>query len=578
MSIDPSAQQEMAEFPEMNPGPVMRMDGSGQVLLANRAARKLFGGDRVLGRTWNELFPNTSLTLWERVLAGEVGLQHETEIGERSLCFTLAHLVGSDFVFAYGSDVTNLKLAERTLAEQAAALAEMARFPEMNPGPVCRVDHDAVVVLANGAARELFGGESLLGESWLNLCPGVDAAFWGRVLAHDGETLLEARIGGKHLLFTHRPIEGAEDVFVYGADITTQKTTEVALRQSEKMATLGTLAAGVAHELNNPAAAAQRAAEQLRYAFTRLQESQARLGGLDLQVRETQALTELDTRAREQAACPCDLDPLARSDRESEVEDWLDEHDVEDAWELAPSLVSLDFNTSQLDELASRFSDGALAPAIAWLSHTYPVYSLLEEIRHGAGRVSEIVAALKSYSYVGQAPVQAVDVNEGIRNTLVILRNKLKQGIHVEQHLAADLPRIQAFGSELNQVWTNLIDNAADAMGGRGRLVIRSAADDGLVRVEVEDDGPGIPSEIQSRIFDPFTVELPLHRPPQTAWCTSTWSPCEGEVSQHGEAGLRAWLSLATSGPVVWRGIKFAPLVGAVLIAINDGDAILKAR
>jgi signal transduction histidine kinase len=145
-----------------------------------------------------------------------------------------------------------------------------------------------------------------------------------------------------------------------------------------------------------------------------------------------------------------------------------------------------------------------------WLVHLCSVYRLLEEIRHGAGRVSEIVGALKSYSFLGQAPIQDIDVNEGLRQTLIIMRSKLKKGVHVVQELDADLPRIHAYGSELNQVWTNLIDNAVGAMDGQGKLVLRSRRDGDSIVVEIEDDGPGIPKDIVARIFDPFfTTKAP---------------------------------------------------------------------
>jgi signal transduction histidine kinase len=149
---------------------------------------------------------------------------------------------------------------------------------------------------------------------------------------------------------------------------------------------------------------------------------------------------------------------------------------------------------------------GSLA---VWHAHSYRVYRLLDEIRHGAGRLVEIVGAMKAYSYLGQGEVQSVDVNEGIRSTLVILRSKLKRGIQVKQDLDTRLPRIEAMGGELNQVWTNLLDNAADAMDGRGEIRLRSSLQGERVVVEVEDDGPGIPEDHQSRVFDAFFTTKP---------------------------------------------------------------------
>ena len=147
---------------------------------------------------------------------------------------------------------------------------------------------------------------------------------------------------------------------------------------------------------------------------------------------------------------------------------------------------------------------------LAWLAATYNVYSLLEEVGQGATRIAELVGALKMYTFMDQAPVQAVDVNQGLENTLVMLRSKLRAGINVRREYAENLPRIQAYGSELNQVWTNLIDNAIDAMDGQGELVVRTRQEDGLVVVEIEDNGPGIPPAVQPHVFDPFfTTKAP---------------------------------------------------------------------
>jgi signal transduction histidine kinase len=285
---------------------------------------------------------------------------------------------------------------------------------------------------------------------------------------------------------------------------------EMMLRQSEKMATLGTLTAGIAHELNNPAAATRRAAEQLREVSLRLEAAGQRLRAVSMTAAQQEALRALAARARERAGAPADLDALGRSDREAEVEQWLEARGLDDAWELAPALVGQGLEPAGLDRLAADFQGEALSAALAWAASLFPVYTLLDEIGEGSSRISAIVGALKTYSYLGQAPVQAVDLREGLDNTLVILRGKLKAGISVHREYASDLPKVQGYGSELNQVWTNLIDNAADAMGGKGRITIRTRRQDGWAVVEIEDDGPGIPEEIQPRIFDPFfTTKAP---------------------------------------------------------------------
>jgi len=284
---------------------------------------------------------------------------------------------------------------------------------------------------------------------------------------------------------------------------------EVMLRQSEKLATLGKLSAGMAHELNNPAAAAQRGAAQLRAAIADLQATHLRLGELDLAEAQLASLLALDQRARERARQPADMDSLARSDREAELESWLDGHGIENPWEVAPALVDLGFDQGELDGLVAELSPAQFGAVIAWLNCTFIIYGLLEEIGQGAGRISEIVKALKSYSYLDQAPVQEVDVHEGLDNTLVVLRGKLKPGVSVHRDYAPDMPHIQAYGSELNQVWTNIIDNAIDAMDGQGEITLRTRHDDQWAIVEIEDNGPGIPEAILPRLFDPFSTTKP---------------------------------------------------------------------
>ncbi len=219
---------------------------------------------------------------------------------------------------------------------------------------------------------------------------------------------------------------------------------------------------------------------------------------------------ELDRQAGRRAAQPVGLDTLQRSDQESALEDWLDDNSIENGWELAPQLAGLGYSPAELDHLASVFPGKALAAVLGWLGITFTIYTLLEEIGQGATRISEIVKALKSYAYLDQAPVQSIDVHEGLDNTLVMLRSKLKEGVGVHRDYAADLPRIQAYGSELNQVWTNIIDNAVDAMHGKGEITIRTCWEKDLVIVEIEDNGPGIPESVRAKIFDPFFTTKPV--------------------------------------------------------------------
>lgn len=291
------------------------------------------------------------------------------------------------------------------------------------------------------------------------------------------------------------------------------RSTTSKLRQSEKMAQIGTLTAGIAHELNNPAAAVKRGAEQLEQAITRSTETYEILNSSGLNEDQLRTWEELTRKAQENAATPPEMDALTRSDREYELEEWLEDLGVEDAWELAPDMVNLDFSGEELDMLASTFDPEQFVAIIKSLNTTYTMYNLLAELKQGAGRISGIVKALKTYSYLDQAPIQSVDIHQGIDDTLLILRHKLKDGISVRREYEPDLPHIQGYGSELNQVWTNIIDNAAYALkdkpAGEGQILIRTERDDDWISIRIEDNGPGIPEEIKGRLFDPFFTTKP---------------------------------------------------------------------
>ena len=412
-------------------------------------------------------------------------------------------------VFAIFVDVDDRYELEQTLANTTEELIAASAFPEMSPGPVYRLDLRGVVVLANAPARQVFGNIRLEGQSWLSLCPGISASDWARVLAGEPGIAVESHFGEKFMLFTHSVDRQRGYVFVYGTDLTDQRAAERALRERERMAAIGTLAAGVAHEMNNPAAAAQRGGEQLALVVRDLSASWLRLHHLGLSHEQLARLMELDQIAVERAGEPNALDALGRADREAQVEGWLTTARVAEGWRFALDLTDMGLSDIQLNEMQRLFDGDRLMAVLAWLTTAYTAERLAQSVRRSSARVSELVGTLKSYAFLDRAPIQAVDVRKGLEHTLALLHSRIGEAIAVHCEFATDAPEIEGRGGELNQVWTNLIDNAVGAMRGVGTLTLRLASDPMHVTVEIEDTGPGIGLEIQSRIFDPFFTTKP---------------------------------------------------------------------
>ena len=273
------------------------------------------------------------------------------------------------------------------------------------------------------------------------------------------------------------------------------------LKQQEKMAALGKLAAGLAHELNNPASAARRAARTLSTLLPDLQAQTVRLCGLGLHEAQFNTLIAL---LRSASARPAPaLLPLEASDREDELSTWLDDRGVADAWEMALSFVAAGISVDELGQIAAALPPALIPAGLSWLHQALSASGLIDEIEHSTARISDLVGAVKTYTYMDRAPLQEVDVHAGLDATLTVLNHKLKD-ITLIREYDSSLARLMARGGELNEVWTNLIDNAIDATHGSGTIHLITRSEDNYVMVEVTDDGPGIPEEIQGKIFEPF--------------------------------------------------------------------------
>jgi signal transduction histidine kinase len=271
-------------------------------------------------------------------------------------------------------------------------------------------------------------------------------------------------------------------------------------QQQEKLAALGKLSAGLAHELNNPSAAARRSAGSLKDCLQRLRTA----------TRDTNLTSEqCGLLAREEDAIRKELRPVEnqnefmRVEREEAVQAWLEAHKVAEAWKLAPMLAEAGLSDEHLERFA-KVCGNSVSPELMRFGTLLEMDRIAVELDHSTERISELIKAIKEYSYMDQAPSQEVNLKSSLETTLTIMNHKLKHGITVTRDYDPRLPKIMAYGSELNQVWTNLIDNAADAMQGQGKLLVRAALENDYVVVEIGDTGPGIPPEVQSRIFEPF--------------------------------------------------------------------------
>jgi len=288
------------------------------------------------------------------------------------------------------------------------------------------------------------------------------------------------------------------------------QVTQQAIGQRERLLALGSLTAGLTHELNNPAAAAVRATSALRERVAGMRHKLGTIAAGTYDRATLETLIGLQEEAVERVAKAPTRSPIETNDCEDAVSGWLDAHGVEGGWDLAPTFVQAGLDVGWLDHVAATVDDGVLEGAVRWLNYTVETELLMDEIEDSTARVSGLVTAAKQYSQMDRAPHQAVDVHDLLDSTLTTLAGKIGDGVTVVRDYDRRLPAIPAYAAELNQVWTNLIDNAVAAMNGHGTLTVRTALDRDKLLVELGDTGPGVPPEIRDRIFEPFFTTKPV--------------------------------------------------------------------
>ncbi len=358
-----------------------------------------------------------------------------------------------------------------------------------------QIGQEEMVVARMQAPGQWAGGFRAWDEHGVFLASGV--------AVDAGRALRLAAVGLRRLTDSWFPFGGHIITGVF----TTARSVEATARQRESLVTLGKIAAGLAHELNNPAAAATRAVDALQAAGSALESSLAKLVAARITAPQ---LAELEDLRRRAAAAMAPLGPLALADLEDDLTSWLEDHDVLQAWLLAPALAAAGVDRAWCEQAAAVLGQAGLAPGLEWVSNSISMNNLLTEVKESTARIFELVGAMKSYSQMDRSSVQRVDVKEGLESSLVVLGHRIPQGVEVVRDYAAQTPVVEAYPGELNQVWTNIIDNALDAMDGKGTLRVAVRAENGGALVEIADTGPGMPPAIAARAFEPFFTTKPV--------------------------------------------------------------------
>ncbi|GAA3787506.1 ATP-binding protein [Streptomyces chiangmaiensis] len=423
-------------------------------------------------------------------------------------------------------ELRTLFLFEKLTDDQLARLCREGRVELYEPGPVYTEGEPATCffVLLNGTvvmSRRVASDDVELSRT------SQRGVYAGAFQAYLGERARGAQYTGSMRVtepsrFFVLPAETFSSVMrdwfpmavhlLEGLFFGSQNTQQI-INQRERLLALGSLSAGLTHELNNPAAAAVSATAALRERVAGMRHKLGMIAARRYEPETLLTLVDIQERTAEQVAKAPPVSPLEAADREDAMGDWLDDHDIQGGWQLAPTFVQAGLDIDWLDQVAAAVDEGTLETAIRWLNYTVETELLMNEIEDSTTRVSTLVNAARQYSQLDRAPYQIVDVHELLDSTLLMLSGKIGPQITVVKEYDRTLPSIPGYPGELNQVWTNIIDNAVSAIeeaGGDGTLTVRTALDHDRLLVEFCDTGPGVPPEIRNRIFDPFFTTKPV--------------------------------------------------------------------
>ncbi|GGS60260.1 MULTISPECIES: ATP-binding protein [Streptomyces] len=422
-------------------------------------------------------------------------------------------------------EIGSLFLFEKLSAEQLGRLCAQGRVELFQPGPVYTEGDPAtcffVMIEGTVVLSRRVGGDDV--EVTRTSQPGVYA---GAMQAYLGDRVRQVYNNSMRVTVPTRFFVLPADIF---ADVMQEwfpmavhlleglffgtKNTQAMIGQRERLLALGSLSAGLTHELNNPAAAAVRATATLRERVAKMRRKLGLIAEGPFSREVLASLVEIQERTAERVAKAPVLSPLEASDREDTLTDWLEDHGIDHGWQLAPTFVQAGLDVDWLEQVAAAVDEEILPNAVGWLNYTIETELLMSEIEDSTTRISHLVDAAKQYSQLDRAPYRVVDVHELLDSTLLMLSGKIGPGIEVVKEYDRTLPPVPAYPAELNQVWTNLVDNAVSAMngaGGQGTLTVRTALHHERLLVEFRDTGPGVPPEIRDRIFDPFFTTKPV--------------------------------------------------------------------